>query len=70
MTPIKQETKLETKGGLAESAIFAIITAVGAGMSVISSIASGVLNTKANNKKKEVKMMNVNYARHSSTTVY
>ncbi len=70
MTPIKQETKLQTKGGLAESAIFAIITAVGAGMSVITSIANGVLNTQANKKKKEVNMMNVNYTRHSSTAIY
>ncbi len=70
MKQISTQTKTQTKGGLSELAIFSIITAVGAGVSLITNIASGVLNAEANKKAKPVHMMNSSSQYHARTAVY
>ena len=48
MTALSQESKNITKGGISQLAIFAIITLIGATVSLITNIVSASLNAKAN----------------------
>ncbi len=48
MTALTLEHKHNTKGGISQLAIFAIITLVGAAVSLITNIVSASLNAKAN----------------------
>ncbi len=70
MKPLNQQQKHQTKGGLSELAIFGIITAIGAGMSLISGVATGIMNAKANKQQKNVRAMNLNYESHANAVVY
>lgn len=72
MEKLDEIKKHNISGGISQAAIFGIISAIGIGVNLITNIASGVLNAKANKKQRinePRKQYNLSYKKDCSVNI-